>query len=359
MKLFDQPGMEPIRSLLEDPEITEIMINGPNQVYVERDGAMELHPTRLRDVDQLAFLIETMINPTQREVNTSQPYVDFSLPDGSRVNVILPPLSLIGPVVTIRKFTKSIRRVDDLIRRGTLDDRMAELLLAAIRGQLNIVFSGSTGSGKTTTLNVLSSYIPSSERIVTIEDTAELMLEQDHVVRLETRLPNAEGRGEVTIGDMFRNSLRMRPDRIIVGEVRSAEAVDMLQAIASGHEGSLVVLHAASPVEVISRLEVMILSAGLQLPLWAVHRQISAALDLIVQQEQLPDGTRKIVDIAEVGDVIEGTVEVRNLFTYDRSADAWRCTGVRPSFLDKLAHRQVTLREEIFAPDESAGAERG
>jgi pilus assembly protein CpaF len=359
-----QPGLAPIRSLLEDPEVTEIMINGPARVYVERAGRMQLSGTRFRDRDQLMFLIETMIQPTQRVVNVANPYVDFSLADGTRVNVVLPPLSLNGPVVTLRKFTRSLKRIEDLIALGTLDATMAELLVAAIRGRLNIVFAGGTGAGKTTTLNVSSSYIPSSDRIITIEDTAELRLNQDHVVRLETRRPNAEGSGGISIRDMFRNCLRMRPDRIIIGEVRGEEVVDMLQAVASGHEGSLVVLHAGSPAEAVSRIEVMALMSGVGLPISAIRRQIARGLDLVVQQEQLQDGSRRIVDISELFEGEQGEVVIRPMFTFVRGSEKteqprWCCLGGAPRFVAKLERFGVTLPPRVSEPTASGAPGHG
>lgn len=315
---LDHSSLEPIRALMLDPEVTEIMINGPGQVYAERHGVMEPEPIRFRDEHQLELLIGALLQSGGRAVSPSAPYVDFRLPDGSRGNVIVPPLALDGPVVTIRKFTKQLTKVADLIRVGTLSRRMAHLLGAAVKGRANILFSGATGTGKTTTLAILSRYIPETERIITIEDTAELQLQQKHVVRLECRRPNVEGKGAVGMAELFRNSLRMRPTRIIVGEIRGDEAVEMLQAISSGHEGCLAVLHASSPVDAVARLEMMVLARGLMLPLWAIHRQIVSAIDLIVQHEFLSDGARKITRISECTGVEADAIVLRDLFAYRR-----------------------------------------
>jgi pilus assembly protein CpaF len=290
-------------------------------------------------------------------VDESYPFTDVSLKDGSRVNIIIPPLALDGPVVTIRKFKKEIKKIDDLIGLGALDSRMAEFLVAAIKAKVNIIFSGATGAGKTTTLNVLSSYIPNDGRIVTIEDTAELRLNQDHVVRLESKHPNVEGKGEVTIRDLFRNSLRMRPDRIILGEIRGAEALDLLQAICSGHTGSLAVLHADSPEDVIYRLETMILTSGVPIGLEAIHRQIAASVNLIVQQEQLSDGTRRITHISQVKGLKGDLVEVEDIFSYEIDGidpvnnsvkGKWIASGVLPLCLQKFKKLGISLSEGIF-----------
>jgi pilus assembly protein CpaF len=369
-KLFDHPGIAPIRHLLLDDQVNEIMINGKAQVYVERAGSMQLDPFQLENTRQLEFLIEALLRPSNRTVDAMNPYVDSRLPDGSRVNVIIPPLAIDGAVVTIRKFTRSLNTVADLIEVGAMSDRMARLLYAAILGKLNVVFAGATGTGKTTTLNILASYIPKHERVVTIEDTAELDLDLDHVVRLECRPANVEGEGAVGLGDLLKNALRMRPSRIIVGEVRGDEAVDMLAAISSGHEGCLAVLHASSPRDALSRLEMMVLQRGLNLPLWAIHKQISNAIDLLVQHEFLPDGSRKITRITEVcskeidfGDggpagslPEESSIQLRDLFEYrteDKSPEGktignWHCTGHEPTFLPKLEARQVEIMRNLF-----------
>ena len=270
LPFYDSPAVRPIRRFLLDPEISEIMINGPERIYVERQGKMELLPLRFRDAEQLEQLVARLLEPTGRSISTTAPYADFRLPDGSRVNVIIPPIALNGAVITIRKFGRQFRKPSDLIAAGALSQRMAYLLGAAVKGKLNVIFSGATGTGKTTALAVLSGHIDESERIITIEDTAELQLQQKHVVSLECRPPNQEGRGTITMAELVRNALRMRPTRIIVGEVRGDEAVDMLQAIATGHEGCLAVLHASSPADAVSRLEMMVLSRGLQMPMWAI-----------------------------------------------------------------------------------------
>jgi pilus assembly protein CpaF len=354
---LDHPALQLIRPLLEDPAITEIMINGPQQVFVERRGRIEPYPLEFADADQLEFLVATLLQFSNRTVTASQPFMDFRLPDGSRGNVVIPPLALNGAVVTIRKFTKTVTTAGDLIRVRTCSKRMAQVLAAAVRGRANIIFTGATGTGKTTTLAIFSRYIPETERIVTIEDTAELQLQQKHVVRLECRQPNVEGKGAVTIAQLVRNALRMRPTRIIVGEIRGDEAVDMLQAIASGHQGCLAVIHASSPVDTISRLELMSLSRGLMMPLWAVHRQIAGAIDLIVQHEFSSDGTRRITRITEVEGVKDDRIVLRDLFTYQRrGADVagreigqWECSGGgRPRFLAKCEKLGFTLPPEVF-----------
>jgi pilus assembly protein CpaF len=345
------PGYAPIRPLLLDPDVTEIMINGPGQIFVERRGRMELSPFRFEDERQLSQLIELIARPTGRTVNTTSPYVDCRLPDGSRVNIIIPPLCLGGAAVTIRKFTRTLVAVDDLVSNQTLSAPMADLLRAAIRGRLNIIFSGATGSGKTTTLGILATEIREHERIVTIEDTAELNLPQKHVVRLECRRPGLEGAGEVTLEQLFRNSLRMRPTRILVGEIRGSEAVDMLQAMASGHDGCLGVLHASNPSDAMSRLGMMVLSRGLNLPLWAAQKQIAEAIDLVVQNELLPDGTRKITYVTEVTGVEGNELQLRDLFRFEHEGpDAsgkvpgeFVATGFEPGFLDKLKKAGVAF----------------
>jgi pilus assembly protein CpaF len=353
---LDLPGLAPIRPMLADPQVTEIMINGPEQLYVEKGGRMLPVKSPFTDVSQLNFLVETLLRFSGRSVDTSNPYVNARLPDGSRINVIIPPLSLDGATVTIRKFTRSLREVTDLVKIDTLTDRMAYLLCAAVTGRLNIIFSGATGSGKTTTLGIFSSRIPESERIITIEDTAELELRQKHVVRLECRTSNIQGEGAVEIADLLRNSLRMRPTRIIIGEIRGDEAIEMIQAATSGHEGCLAVLHASSPADAISRLEMMILSRGLRLPLWAIHRQIAAAIDLIVHHEQLPDGSRKVTRMTEVCGAKDDHVELRDLFRFEQEGvdpngntlGHWSCTGVAPNFLPKFERQGIKIPPEVL-----------
>jgi len=350
-------GFGPLSSLLDDPNVTEVMVNGPDTVYIEKNGVMLLTDIRFDNQRHLMQTIEKLLAPTQRRVDESSPYVDASLADGSRVNIILPPLSLLGPVVTIRKFSREILAMEDLIKRDTLTNKMAQFLIAAIKAKLNIIFAGATGVGKTTTLNVLSSYIGEGERIVTIEDTAELRLKQKHVVPLEARQSNVEGKGEVQIRDLFKNSLRMRPDRIILGEIRGAEALDMLQAISSGHDGALAVLHASSPRDVISRIETMIITSNTSIPLWAIRRQISNAVDIIVLQEQLSDGKRKMTHITEVGGMDNDDVVLRDLFSYEIKGVSeehksvvgqWRIGGVVPAFYSTFRLRGIDLPEDIF-----------
>lgn len=353
-------GFGPLTSLINDPTVTEIMVNGPNVVYIEKDGEMILTNIKFEGYRHLMQTIEKIMAPSQRRVDESSPYVDTSLSDGSRVNIILPPLSLIGPVITIRKFLGEIAIIDDLIKRDTLTEKMAQFLIAAIRAKLNIIFAGATGVGKTTTLNVLSRYISESERIVTIEDTSELRLKQNHVVPLEARQSNIEGKGEVAIRDLFKNSLRMRPDRIILGEIRGSEALDMLSAISSGHDGALAVLHANSPKDVISRIETMIITSDSAIPLWAIRRQISNAIDIIVMQEQLTDGRRKITHITEVGGIENDEVVLKDLFSYEiegiceedkKVMGQWKVGGVVPGFYPRFKLRGIDLPQEIFTAE--------
>jgi len=351
-------GFGPIEVIMKDPEITEVMINGPKKIYVEKKGKKTLSDIKFDDEQQLRCLIYKLLAPTRRRVDESFPFVDVALKDGSRVNIIIPPLALDGASVTIRKFLEDIKLIDDLIKLEALDQRMADFLLACIRAKMNIIFSGATGAGKTTTLAVLSGYIDNDERIVTIEDTAELHLNQEHVVRLETRPPNIEGKGEVTIKDLFKNSLRMRPGRIILGEIRGSEALDMLQAMCSGHTGSLAVIHGNSPIEVVYRLETMILTSGLPISLDIIHRQIAAAVHLIIQQKQLSDGSRKITNITQVNGLKDGTVVLEDIFTYEISDvvngkvhGKFMATGIIPVFYPLMAKRGVVLSKEIFNKD--------
>lgn len=358
-EMFNLPGIQPIQHLLADPTITEIMINRKNQVFVERAGQKEKLNFQFEDDQQVFFLIETLMRGTGRAVDAANPYVDFRLADGSRVNVIIPPAAAGGAAVTIRKFTRSLASVNDLIRAGTLNKRMAQLLTSAVKAKLNIMFSGATGAGKTTTLNILSSWIPPSERIITIEDTIELSLQQEHVVQLECRTPNAEGEGEITIADLLHNSFRMRPTRIIVGEVRGGEVIDLLQAITSGHEGCLSVMHASSPRDAVQRMEVMAMMRGLDLPLWAIHRLIASAIDIFVQHELFPDGVRRITSITEVGDAVGDQITLNNLFEYQHhgpNADgvfegAYKAIGVEPSFMSRFEQTGVEIPAGLFAKD--------
>jgi pilus assembly protein CpaF len=354
-------GFGPIDSLINDPSITEIMINGSKQVYIERNGRKQLSGISFDNDQQVMAMIYRILasTRTRRHVDESYPYTDVSMRDGSRLNIIIPPLALDGPTVTIRKFLKELNKVEDFIRVGTIDRRMADFLVTCVKSKVNMIFSGATGSGKTTTLNMLSSYISSSERIVTIEDTAELHLAQDHVVRLETRQPNIEGKGEVTIRDLFSNCLRMRPGRIILGEARGPEALDMLQAMCSGHRGALAVIHASSPQDVIYRLETMVLTSGLPINLATIHRQIAAAINLIIQHEQLPDGSRKITHLAQINGIKDGQVVLEDIFVYDlesMSVDGniqgkFKATGVIPAFYPLFTKAGINLPKEIFKKD--------
>ncbi len=348
-------GFGPIEPLLKDESVTEVMVNGPKQVYVERDGKVILTDVRFLDDDHVMKTINKIIKPLGRKVDRSQPMVDARLPDGSRVNAIIPPCSIDGPTITIRKFSKERLTVSDLVSFGTLTDDMAKFLEACVVSRLNIIIAGGTGSGKTTTLNVLSSYIPHDERIVTIEDAAELQLGQDHVVRLETANPEPDGSGEVTIRDLVINSLRMRPERIIVGECRGGEALDMLQAMNTGHDGSLTTIHANTPRDTLSRLETLVLMAGMDLPLTVVRKQIVSAIDLIVQQSRLRDGSRKITHITEVQGLEGDTVVLQHIFTFVEEGERdgkvighLTPNGIRPSFTDVLIRRGFDLPPTMF-----------
>ncbi len=351
-------GYGPISPYLAQDDISEIMINGPHQVYVEKNGKLVLTPTRFRDDQHVLHVVDKIISPLGRRLDESMPMVDARLPDGSRVNAIIPPLALNGPVVTIRKFSSVPLTIEDLIRFGTLTPAMARMLEACVKGRLNIVVSGGTGAGKTSTLNVLSSFLPHHERIITIEDAAELKLNQEHVVSMETRPPNIEGRGEVTIRDLVRNALRMRPDRIVVGEVRGGEALDMLQAMNTGHDGSLTTGHANSPRDMLSRLETMVLMAGMDLPVKAIREQISSAIDLIVHQNRLRDGSRKITHITEVLGMEGDVVVLQDIFIYEQTgldtrgkvAGRHRATGIRPRFLQRLTAGGICIPADIFDP---------
>jgi pilus assembly protein CpaF len=352
-------GLGPIEDLLIDPEVTEIMINGPEEVYVEKRGKTELTKITFKNEQQLMYLIDKILSTTRRHVDESFPYTEVALKGGARVNIVIPPLALNGPVLTIRKFLKELRSAEDLINLGTLDKRMSDFLIAAIKAKINIIFSGATGAGKTTSLNVYSSYISNDQRIITIEDTAELRLVQEHVVRLEAKQANIEGKGEITIRELFKNSLRMRPDRIILGEIRGAEALEMLQAICSGHKGALSVIHGSSPEDVIYRIETMILTSGVPITIEAIHRQIAAAIELIVQQEQLIDGSRKITQISQVNGLKDGQVVLEDIFVYDtEGTDAegkvigrWRATGIIPAFYPRFKKLRIDLPQEIFNKD--------
>ena len=348
-------GLGPLEPLLRDATITEIMVNGPQQVYIEREGKLELTGVTFQNDEHVMKIIQRIIAPIGRRVDESSPMVDARLVDGSRVNAIIPPLSLVGPVVTIRKFAASPFTVEDLIRFGTATPEMFEFLEACVRARLNVFVSGGTGSGKTTTLNVLSGFIPDDERIVTIEDAAELQLRQEHVVTLEARPSNIEGKGAIPIRELVRNSLRMRPDRIVVGEVRSAEALDMLQAMNTGHDGSMSTGHANSPRDMLARLETMVLMAGMDLPLRAIREQIASAVDLIVHQNRLKDGSRKIVSITEVQGMEGDVIVMQDVFVFEQTAvvegrieGRLRPTGIRPKFVEKFEVAGIHLPPNIF-----------
>ncbi len=349
-------GYGPIEPLIRDPDVSEIMVNGANQIFVERKGKLEKTGVTFRDEEHVLHIIDKIVSPLGRRIDESMPMVDARLPDGSRVNAIIPPLSLIGPVITIRKFSRDPLTIHNLIRFGTLTPQMATFLEACVKGRLNIIISGGTGSGKTSTLNVLSSFIPTTERIVTIEDAAELQLNQEHVITLESRPANIEGKGAITIRDLVRNTLRMRPERIIVGEVRSGEALDMLQAMNTGHDGSLTTGHANAPRDMLSRLETMVLMAGMDLPIRAIREQMASAFDLIVQQARLRDGSRKITHLTEVVGMEGETITLQDIFVYESTGldernkikGNFRATGIRPKFMEKLAAVGIHLPNDLF-----------
>ena len=349
-------GFGPIEPLLKDSTISEIMVNNANQVYIERNGKLELSDVTFRDDAHVMQIIEKIIAPIGRRIDESSPMVDARLPDGSRVNAIIPPLSLKGPVLTIRKFSKDPYQVQDLIKFGTWTQEVADFLKACVEGKLNIIVSGGTGSGKTTTLNILSSFIPSYERIVTVEDAAELQLRQEHVVTLESRPANIEGKGQIAMRDLVKNCLRMRPDRIIVGEVRGGEALDMLQAMNTGHDGSLTTGHANTPRDMLARLETMVLMAGVNLPDKAIREQTASAINLIIQQSRMPDGTRKITNITEILGMEGDIITMQDIFIFEPQGKdemghilgKFKPTGIRPKFMDKLINNGIKVSNEVF-----------
>ena len=357
-------GLGPIEILLKDPSVTEIMVNGPKKIFVERMGKLQLTDVQFHDDAHVMNIIERILSPIGRHIDESVPLVDARLEDGSRVNIIIPPLSLVGPCITIRKFANKALSVENLIAFGTLDRKMADFIKACIQARINILVSGGTGSGKTTTLNVLSSFIPETERIVTIEDAAELKLQQEHVVTLESRPANIEGTGEITIRDLVKNALRMRPDRIIVGEVRGGAALDMLQAMNTGHDGSLTTAHANSPRDALSRLETMVLMAGFEMPVKAIREQISSAIELVLQQSRLKDGSRKITYITEVQHMEGDIITTQDLFRFEQTGmdengkltGRFVSTGMQPSFMEKFQVNGVDMPLDFFmTEDEKRG----
>ncbi len=361
-------GYGPIEVLLKDEEVSEIMCNGPEQIYVERDGKLTLADVKFADSEHLRRIIDKIVAQVGRRIDESSPLCDARLPDGSRVNAVVSPLAVGGPFLTIRKFSADPLQIDDLIRFGTLGVHSARFLQACIVGKLNVIVSGGTGTGKTTTLNVLSSFIPDTERIITVEDAKELQMNQEHVLSLETRPPNIEGKGEVTIRDLVKNTLRMRPDRIVVGECRSGEALDMLQAMNTGHDGSLTTLHANTPRDALSRLETLVLMAGYDLPVRAIREQISSAVDAVVQLQRLRDGTRRITHITEVAGMEGDVISMQDVFMFDFGAGVdhdgryqgqLQPTGVRPRFAEKLADNGIRLGPEMFAKAMPAAPKQG
>jgi pilus assembly protein CpaF len=351
----DVIGFGPIEPLLADSSVSEIMVNGPKKIYFERKGRLQLSDVQFDDDDHVRRVIDRIVSPLGRHVDEASPIVDARLPDGSRVNVVIPPISLVGPTITIRKFTKEKLRVDDLIRFGSITPEIAEFLRACVVARLNIVISGGTGSGKTTLLNVLSNFIPDDERIVSIEDSAELQIAKEHWIRLETRPANIEGSGAVTARDCMKSTLRMRPDRVIVGECRGGEALDMLQAMNTGHDGSLTTGHANTPRDMLARLETMVLMAGMDLPVRAIREQISSAVDVIVQQSRMRDGSRKVTHITEVQGMEGDKIILQDCFLFEQESftdgrviGVIKPTGVRPKFMPKIEDAGIQLPPSIF-----------
>ena len=349
-------GHGPLEPLLADPTVSDILVNGPRQVYVERFGKLELTEVQFNDDAHLMNIIDRIVSAVGRRVDESSPMVDARLKDGSRVNVIIPPLALDGPMLSIRRFGIELLSIDDLIRLGTIDEPLSRVLNAIVHGRLNVVISGGTGTGKTTLLNILSAFVPHSERIVTIEDSAELQLQQPHVVRLETRPPNIEGKGAVTQRDLVRNALRMRPDRIIVGEVRGAEALDMLQAMNTGHDGSLTTVHANSPRDALSRIETMVSMTGFTIPMRALRAQMAAAINVVLQIARDEDGRRRVISVQEVNGMEGDVITMSEIFTFERTGvdkegnvhGNLTATGVVPGFQRRLARRGIDLPVELF-----------
>ncbi|MEZ4862558.1 MAG: CpaF family protein [Caldilineaceae bacterium] len=356
MIMADIVGFGPIQPLLDRDDITEVMVNGPSQVYIEHRGKLRLSDVKFLDDEHVLQVIERIVAPLGRRIDESSPMVDARLPDGSRVNAIIPPLSLVGPCITIRKFRKDPFKVEDLIRFGSFTEEFAELIKACVFAKLNIIVSGGTGSGKTTLLNVLSSFIPEDDRVVTIEDAAELQLQQPHVVRLEKRPANIEGKGEIGIRELVVNSLRMRPDRIVVGECRSGETLDMLQAMNTGHDGSLTTVHANTARDALNRIETLVLMAGVDLPLRAIRQQISAAIDVIIQVERMRDGSRRTIQLAEILGMEGETIVMQDIFLFEQTGldengkiiGGLRPTGLRPRFSERIEDAGIKLPPNIF-----------
>lgn len=359
-RLFEQIaaeilGLGPLQPLLEDDTITEIMVNGAKSIYIERKGKVHRVPVTFENNDHVMRIIDRIVAPLGRRIDESSPYVDARLADGSRVNAVIPPISLVGPVLTIRKFSRNPITVEQLIQFGSITQEAVQFLKACVESRLNIVISGGTGSGKTTFLNVLSGFIPGDERIITIENAAELQLRQEHVVTLESRPPNIEGRGEITIRDLVVNALRMRPERIIVGEIRDAAALDMLQAMNTGHDGSMTTAHSNSPRDTLARIETMTMMAGMELPIKAIREQVSSAIDLVVHQERMRDGTRKVTHITEISGMEGEVITMTDIFVFEQTGienaqivGRLRPTGLRPKFMDKIEATGINLPPSIF-----------
>jgi pilus assembly protein CpaF len=356
-------GHGPLEPLLADPTISDILVNGSQQVYIERRGKLEMTEVRFNDDAHLMNIIDRIVSAVGRRVDESSPMVDARLKDGSRVNVIIPPLALDGPMMSIRRFAVELLKVEDLIRLGTVNEPIAAVLKAIVHGRLNVVISGGTGAGKTTLLNILSGFVPLSERVVTIEDSAELQLQQPHVVRLETRPPNIEGKGEVTQRDLVRNALRMRPERIIVGEVRGAEALDMLQAMNTGHDGSLTTVHANSPRDALGRIETMVSMTGITFPMRALRAQMASAINIVIQVARDEDGRRRVISLQEVNGMEGEVVTMSEIFSFERSGvdtegnvlGELRPTGVVPAFQKRLARRGIELPASLFSLERPGG----
>lgn len=363
-RLFEQIaaeilGLGPLQPLLDDDTVTEIMVNGAKNIYVERFGKIFKVPLTFESNEHVVRIIDRIVSPLGRRVDESSPYVDARLKDGSRVNVIIPPISLVGPVITIRKFARKPITIEQMISFGTLSEEAVEFLRACVKSRLNIVISGGTGSGKTTLLNVLSGFIPADERIITIENAAELQLRQEHVITLESRPPNIENKGEITIRQLVVNALRMRPDRIIVGEIRDEAALDMLQAMNTGHDGSMTTLHSNGPRDTLARLETMVLMAGMDLPVRAIREQVSSAIDLIIHEERMRDGSRKIVNISEIGGMEGNVITMTDIFVFEQHGyennkvlGRLRPTGLRPKFIEKIELSGIHLPSSIFGVGE-------